>query len=113
MRCTYCGGERFNSDGICLFCYHSMYPTEPSRDSGEVDIFKLAHGLSKKKREQQGLVIPRLSDCIWCSQRSLHYEPKTDTFTCVNRECNMFNKSILFNMKEFDIIIDHIKKKRQ
>jgi len=25
----------------------------------------------------------------------------------------MFNKSILFNMKEFDIIIDHIKKKRQ
>jgi hypothetical protein len=111
MRCPRCGGERFNSDGICLFCDYNMNPIKPTQDVGKVDIFKLAHGLSKKKREQEGLVIPRLSGCLWCLEHSLHYELKDDTFTCVNPKCAMFNKPILFNMREFKTIIDHLKKR--
>jgi hypothetical protein len=117
MRCPCCGGYSFDSDGNCLTelgpgrrCPYNIYRTKPSQDTGKVDIFKLAAGLSKKKKEQD---IPRLSHYLWCSQRSLHYELRTDTFTCLNRECAMFNKPILSNMKEFKTIIGHIKKRQQ
>lgn len=112
MRCPECGNTvRFDRDGICLFCGHNMNPNRPIQDAGKADIFKLAHGLSKRERE--GLVIPILSDCLRCSQHSLHYDTKYDTFTCVNPNCAMFNKPILFNMKEFNTIINNLKKSRK
>jgi hypothetical protein len=119
MRCPDCGGYEFDSNGICLNtncpgkqkrCAYNSNPIRPRPDIGKVDIFKLADGLSKKKKEQD---IPSLSPCPWCSQHSLHYEIRTDSFTCLNRECTMFNKPIMPNMKEFKIIFDRLKGKQR
>jgi hypothetical protein len=109
MRCPECGGYSFDSDGNCLNpnCPgYNMNRTKPRQELGKVDIFKLAHGLDIQKRKQEGLVIPRLSDCLHCHQHSLHYDLKEDTFTCVNPECAIFNKPILFNTRDFNIIVD-------
>jgi len=110
MRCPKCGNTvRFDSEGKCLYCGHNMTPTKPRQELGKVDIFKMAHGLDIQKREREGLVVPTLSGCPHCQQRSLHYDKKDDTFTCVNPECAIFNKPILFNTVEWNTIISQFR----
>ena len=110
MRCPVCGNTtRFDSDGKCLFCGHNMNPTKPRQELGKVDILKLAHGLDRQKRKREGLIIPTVSECLYCHQQSLHYDQKDDTFECVNPNCTKFLKRISFNTKEFDAIIDQFR----
>jgi hypothetical protein len=111
-RCPNCGNYTWDDD-ICSYCGYSREKTKPHFELGDVDTSRLAHDLDRKKREKEGLIIPTLSDCIYCLKHSLHYELKDDIFSCVKSKCTMFNKPITFNTKDFNRIIECLKHKEK
>jgi hypothetical protein len=88
MRCPKCGGYRFDSQGICLFCNNNMNPITPRKNLGEEDIFKLADNLYDKKIEKP--ITPKGSKtetCPRCGLPTLIYIEKAKKFECMNKYC--------------------------
>jgi hypothetical protein len=92
MRCPVCGGYSWIS-GVCQICNYSS-ATKPRFELGNIDIFKMADGLAKKKKEDllkaekdRRDKIPMLSICSFCQQKSLFYNHIEDKYECLNLKC--------------------------
>jgi hypothetical protein len=90
MRCPKCGGYRFDSQGICLFCNNNMNPITPLKNLGEADIFKLADGLHETKKIEKPVAPKKdskLETCPRCGLPTLWYNDKSKKFECLNTYC--------------------------
>ena len=61
--------------------------TRPRRPLEDIDPFKLAKAMARKREDDRRREIPRLSNCSNCGQHSLYYDMYSDTFECLNPNC--------------------------
>lgn len=104
-RCPSCGGYEWY-DGICKHCGYNPPPFKPRVELGEVNVFKLAEGLKKKKEQERRQAIPRLSECPYCHEQSLFYNSIDDQFECMNMKgsCPRYNTPIQSGTTEYEKI---------
>jgi hypothetical protein len=125
-RCPKCGGYSWD-DGVCKFCGYTPQ-INPRFELGKVDIFELAEGLKKKEQEKEQnkflknlgekeqerrKSIPRISDCPYCHENSLYYNPINDRFECLNKKtnCQKYSNPIVNDTQEYKSIIENLIKK--
>lgn len=96
MRCPKCGGYEWVNE-VCKFCGYTP-KTKPAMGLGNVDIFKLADGLSEKQKVDKPANLIKESKgeiCPKCGLQTLFFIKSSNKFECLNQYCPKRNPPTL------------------
>jgi hypothetical protein len=115
QRCPRCGGYEW-SDDVCQTCGYKLTiqsPKLPPQALSNADIKKLHELVLKETQERIKQSIPQLSDCIlYCHKHSLFYDFTHDQFECLNPDCEIYGKPILFGTQAYTTLINGMQQNR-
>jgi hypothetical protein len=113
QRCPKCGNYTWHDD-TCKFCGYTrttQLPKLPPQKSSNIDIEKLHKLVIKETEEKIRQSIPRLSDCIlYCHQHSLFYDWIHKQFECLNPDCEIYGKPILYGTQPYVTLINEMQR---